>query len=309
MGGGMRPCATTAATGAAPGPAPGCGLLLLAMRDYKRLENTYKLLKKVGKGSAGDVYLATHRESSQRVAIKIMSVEKLRRTGVQEAALLREMDAMKTLQHKNIVRFVDALQTNRLVPEVSEQPPFVCIAMEYLENFKPLSFFIRKWGSQPSLAKAVMPQLAEALAAMHASGYVHRDIWSENVLVDPNRQIKLIDLGCACKFTEDEPNVENRMNLPYMSPQASQWGRQQPGDDCWATGCLLLEMTSGRFLADAMGRSDRPLHQRKEVMEKMLEDSVKVDQVLAEIASQLLDMNASTRMPMKELLVRITGAA
>merc|ERR1712232_583776 len=98
-------------------------------------------------------------------------------------------------------------------------------------------------------------------------------------------------------------------NLPYMSPQASQWGRQQPGDDCWATGCLLLEMTSGRFLADAMGRSDRPLHQRKEVMEKMLEDSVKVDQVLAEIASQLLDMNASTRMPMKELLVRITGAA
>eukprot|EP00929_Paragymnodinium_shiwhaense_P055501 TRINITY_DN27800_c0_g1_i1.p1 TRINITY_DN27800_c0_g1~~TRINITY_DN27800_c0_g1_i1.p1 ORF type:complete len:849 (+),score=121.02 TRINITY_DN27800_c0_g1_i1:117-2663(+) len=272
----------------------------LNLNDYKRLEDVCDLHKKVGSGSAGDVYLATHRETGSRVAVKIISMDKLRRTGVQEAALAREIDAMQNVTHRNIVRFVDVAQTYRMVTGVTEKPPFLCIAMEYIPNSRPLSWFIRTQGEQAGRALSVLPQLADAMSAMHAAGYVHRDIWSENILVAPDGEIKILDLGCSCRY-RDGPNVENRMNLPYMSPQASTWERQQPGDDCWATGCLLVEMVTGTFLADATGRSDIPLHQRPEVLEQYVARTIRQDRVLGEIAAQLLDRHASARLTMKEL--------
>mmetsp|Transcript_103525 Transcript_103525/g.259553 ORF Transcript_103525/g.259553 Transcript_103525/m.259553 type:complete len:536 (-) Transcript_103525:82-1689(-) len=262
---------------------------------------------KIGSGNLGVVLLVQDRQNlGRKIAVKVISLKLVRDTGSEEARVWREVQIMRDLgPHPHMVQLVDVLASWQRVPHVAGDPPHVCIAMEYIADSEPLSNVLRRCGSSPTLASQVLPQLADALSLMHQTGLVHRDVWSENVLVSERTgRAVLVDLGCA-EYVSSESAVTSKLNIPYMSPEAAQGLQQAPGDDCWALGLVLSEMLTGRFVADRLGRSDLPIHYNMQVLsETVSEAAVKGGPLLGSICTHLLDMSAEQRSSMAEVVAR-----
>ncbi|WP_437580840.1 nSTAND1 domain-containing NTPase [Sorangium sp. So ce887] len=217
----------------------------------------YELLRELGRGGMGVVFLARDLRLARLVAIKLLT--KLSSTGVQR--FLAEAQVTARCKHEHIVT----------IHEVNEHDGFPYMVLEYIEG---QSF--RAWMKQrkpadapsrastvpvpPGLAVEMMVPVVRALASAHASGIVHRDLKPENVMLDASGAIKVVDFGIA-KLRDDEaslvaePPVAGDMGLthpgalvgtlPYMSPE--QWQAQEvgPSSDVWAVGILLHELVLG----------------------------------------------------------------
>eukprot|EP00927_Polykrikos_kofoidii_P060145 TRINITY_DN55213_c0_g1_i1.p1 TRINITY_DN55213_c0_g1~~TRINITY_DN55213_c0_g1_i1.p1 ORF type:complete len:514 (-),score=85.81 TRINITY_DN55213_c0_g1_i1:148-1689(-) len=260
---------------------------------------------KLGCGSIGDVLLAYDRFRGEKVAVKVVSMEKLHRSGHNEVSLRREIEAMSAVSHPNIVCLFDVLYSVNQLKGATASPPYVCFVMKHISNSQPLSFMILNRGALPQLARQIIPQLADAVQELHSRGFVHRDLWSENVLVNAQGHAVIIDFGCAAQFASG-PDVENRMNVPYMSPQATAGERQQPGDDCWTLGCLITEMATGNFIAVELGRCDVPLHSRPQTLQHVIHECHRMGgSDLGELAAGLLDRQVENRLTMRSVLSRM----
>eukprot|EP00928_Gymnodinium_smaydae_P088697 TRINITY_DN72763_c0_g1_i1.p1 TRINITY_DN72763_c0_g1~~TRINITY_DN72763_c0_g1_i1.p1 ORF type:complete len:805 (+),score=86.66 TRINITY_DN72763_c0_g1_i1:65-2479(+) len=271
--------------------------VLVRLEDRCDLTNCQQL----GSGSFGDVLLVVDRFTGKRLALKVVSLERLRQVGAEATSLRREIEALLVVSHSNIVRLQDVYFTQLPMPLVQHRSPFVCIAMDLIDNSQSLSKLITAAGPQPRLAVKILAQLSAALQEIHAKGYVHRDVWSENVLVDAEGRAVLVDFGCAARY-DVGPDVENRLNVPYMSPQASSGERQQPGDDCWALGCLLTEIVSGRFIREELGCTNVPLHARPVALERCIQCTYQLGgRGLGDLATKLLELRAEARLSMRDL--------
>eukprot|EP00929_Paragymnodinium_shiwhaense_P031725 TRINITY_DN17713_c0_g1_i1.p1 TRINITY_DN17713_c0_g1~~TRINITY_DN17713_c0_g1_i1.p1 ORF type:complete len:421 (-),score=57.86 TRINITY_DN17713_c0_g1_i1:254-1516(-) len=271
------------------------------------LEGRVQLREQIGRGSLGSVFKGFLANSGLQVAVKVISMAKLRMSGVRESAVQREIATLMNVSHPSFVKLVDVLTERRQLNIPGTSPPYLCIVMEHAPG-RPLSLIMRQRGPNPGLARAILPQLAGALQEMHGKGFCHRDMWSENVLVDDQARIKIIDLGCACSFARG-PNVENRMNVPYMSPQASVGERQNPGDDAWALGVVIAEVISGEFIAEIMGRNDIPLHAAPHAMQALMSKSALGGQDIQDVVAGLLQPNAQARLKMMDVLQMVSGAS
>lgn len=263
---------------------------------------------KIGSGSLGDVILVREKATGHQLAAKVISLQRLLQSGANEARIRREVQAMRELDHPNIVRLVGVLVCRHHLAHVGSEPPYICILMEYVRNSEPLSNVLRRSGPQPQLSLRVVAQLVSALAQMHSRGLVHRDVWSENVLVDSKRgSVVLVDLGNA-EFFDRGPVVHSaHMNLPYLSPQCTQGERQQPGDDCWALGLLITELVTGRFVLDRAGRTDVPLHFKRAMLKEAISETVaKGGPVLGKLCPMFLEVDASRRLSMADALAEIS---
>jgi len=260
--------------------------------------------KKIGSGSLGDVILVNDAPRAQSLAVKVISLRRCQERG-DESRIRHEVKVMSTLDHPNIVRLMDVLASRVRLPHVGSEPPYLCIAMNYVSDSEPLSSRIRQKGSQPVLVQLVLPQLASALAHMHQRGVVHRDIWSENVLIGKSGRVVLVDLGCA-EFFNVGPTATCRLNIPYMSPEAAKCLRQQPGDDCWALGLLITEIVTGRFIADRIGTSSKPIHAVPAALQEMFrETKTKANKLHFRLCAQLLNMEANHRLSMTEVIMEM----
>lgn len=284
------------------------GVPLSSLEQLPKLEDRVHLQGaiKIGSGSLGVVLLVQDRKNPNlKLAIKVISLKLVKDTGNPEARVWREVQVMREIEHPHLVRLVDVLACWNRVPHVQSDPPHVCIAMEYVADSEPLSNALRRQGPSPPLAMQVLPQLAGALARMHQSGLVHRDVWSENVLVSERTgRTVLVDLGCA-EYVGSEPAVNSKLNIPYMSPETARGCPQATADDCWALGLLLTEMLTGKFVAERLGRSDWPIHFLPQALADTLREAVQQGGVLlGRICTQLLDSVPGHRLSMTEVLAR-----
>jgi len=276
----------------------------LSVENLSKLEESVDTVGsvKIGSGSLGDVILVRERATNRKLAIKVISLKRLRQSGTSEARVRREVEVMRELNHPHIVRLVGVTLCENRLTNVGSDPPYICILMEYVRNSEPLSNVLRRAGPQPSRSLQVVWQLASALALIHQRGIVHRDIWSENVLVDGNGTVVLVDLGNAEFFDRVSEGASEHMNLPYLSPQCAQGDKQQPGDDCWALGILITELVTGRFVVDRTGRTDVPLHFRRAAFLDAVNETVVRGGLLGKICVQLLELDVKRRMTMVEVL-------
>lgn len=266
---------------------------------------------KIGSGSLGDVILARDRKNNWQVAVKVISLKRVLQKHDDDSKVRREVQVMRELQHPNIVRLLDVLSSASWLPNVEFEPPYLCIVMEHVRDSEPLSNTIRRHGGQPKLATAIVPQLASALSLMHQRGLVHRDVWSENVLVSKQDwNAVLVDLGCA-EYYQSGPPSRNNLNIPYMSPQAARGQRQEPGDDCWALGLLLSEIVTGRFVADRLGRTDIPFHCASPTLlvDACCETVSRGGPLLGGLAEWLLDLESARRASMLDVLAQMSSGS
>ncbi|MEC7946660.1 MAG: protein kinase [Myxococcota bacterium] len=217
----------------------------------------FHLLRPLGRGAMGEVWLAEHRNQRARVAIKLLNLERAKDEGAAEA-LFTEVRAQTRLAHPNIVSVLDSGTVDRAASAASgnrfqDGSPF--LVMEFVPGH-PLQTAV---GRMPwSDAKAVLLQLLDALAHSHARGIVHRDLKPGNVLLrqpslDDALQTSLVpkitDFGVAQALhrggTGESAEIVGTPS--YMAPEqlTARWRDQGPWTDLYSLGCLAWSLVSG----------------------------------------------------------------
>jgi len=216
------------------------------------LANRYEIIRELGKGGMGEVYLAEDTNLKRQVAIKVLpqpfGLDKERL-----ARFEREARLLASLNHPNIAT-IHGL-------EKSDEQQF--LVMELVEGDTLADRIMR--GSLPTdEVLEVCKQIAEGLEAAHEKGIIHRDLKPSNVKVTPEGKVKILDFGLAKAFHEEpttpatdlskSPTLTDRMTRPgvilgtaaYMSPEQARSHSVDKRTDIWAFGCVLYECLTGK---------------------------------------------------------------
>src|SRR5947207_3679958 len=208
----------------------------------------YKISKRIGRGGMGEVYLATDVTAGRKAALKLLPV---RFTG--DANRLKrfqqEARAVVALNHPNILT----------VYEIGEDHSTHYIASEMIEG-ETLRQRLVRGRMEVSEAVDVAIQVASALAAAHEAGIVHRDINPGNIMLRPDRYVKVLDFGIAKLAEQEAPAtmpkdealllVETNLGailgtVRYMSPEQALGAPVDNRTDIWSLGAFLYEMVTG----------------------------------------------------------------
>jgi serine/threonine protein kinase len=216
-----------------------------------QLVGHYKIIKPLGKGGMGEVYLADDTKLDRKVALKLLPAEftnhkeRLRR-------FIREAKAASSLNHPNIIT----------IHEIGEAQGASYIATEFIDG-QTLKQRNRTKMELPEILE-VSTQVASALQAAHAAGIVHRDIKPDNIMLRPDGIVKVLDFGLA-KLTEkpQQPMPANSQmdtkvrehtrpgtvmgTIDYMSPEQARGQVLDQRTDVFSFGVVLYEMAAGRI--------------------------------------------------------------
>ena len=220
----------------------------------RTLAERYRVLRPIGAGAMGTVYLAEQRlgHTSRRVAVKVLSDE-VRRDADLIARFHRECAAMATLDHPNTVRIFD-------FGELSDGTPYM--VMEHVDG-EPLSHVLERGPLPLERVQRIVAQIAGSLQQAHDRGIVHRDLKPDNVILlsDGPAQdfVKLLDFGIA-KHVGRSRIIHAELTAPgtilgtpqYMAPEQFAGGDVDARTDVYALGVMIYEMLAGRppFEAD-----------------------------------------------------------
>ena len=229
---------------------PTDGAVLIETRELEPdriIRNKYRIVRKLGQGGMGIVYLAEHSLLGGQVALKFLAAE-LSRNPQFVKRFRNEARAAYQLRHPNIVEVTDLDQ---------DDDGTLFIALEYIAG-PSLRTVLREAKGPLPVARAlqITRDIAAGLAAAHARGAIHRDIKPENILLkvelDGRLQAKVLDFGISV-MTDNITNLSRTHGLlltpEYAAPE--QW-RGTPGNeldgrtDLYALGGILYEMLAGR---------------------------------------------------------------
>ncbi|KAI7724697.1 hypothetical protein M8C21_004574 [Ambrosia artemisiifolia] len=204
-----------------------------ALNKSKTLDNKYMLGDEIGKGAYGRVYKGLDLENGDFVAIKQVSLENIAQEDLN--IIMQEIDLLKNLNHKNIVKYLGSLKTKT----------HLHIILEYVENGS-LANIIKpnKFGPFPeSLVAVYIAQVLEGLVYLHEQGVIHRDIKGANILTTKEGLVKLADFGVATKLTEADVNTHSVVGTPYwMAPEVIEMSGVCAASDIWSVGCTVIEL-------------------------------------------------------------------
>ncbi|KNA04803.1 hypothetical protein SOVF_196330 [Spinacia oleracea] len=199
----------------------------------KTLDNKYMLGDEIGKGAYGRVYKGLDLENGDFVAIKQVSLENIAQEDLN--IIMQEIDLLKNLNHKNIVKYLGSLKTRS----------HLHIILEYVENGS-LANIIKpnKFGPFPEqLVAHYIAQVVEGLVYLHEQGVIHRDIKGANILTTKEGLVKLADFGVATKLTEADVNTHSVVGTPYwMAPEVIEMSGVCAASDIWSVGCTVIEL-------------------------------------------------------------------
>ncbi|HEX8283788.1 MAG TPA: protein kinase [Pyrinomonadaceae bacterium] len=232
-------------------PAFDLGLKVLAASPPDplagRLIGPYKILKQLGRGGMGEVYLAEDTRLGRRVALKFLSAKLVDDTWAKRQ-LTKEAQAVAILDHPNICA----------VHGIEEAEGYSFIAMQYAEG-DTLAALIRKHLPDIPRAVSLAVQIAGAVAEAHAHGIIHRDIKPQNIVVTPTGQVKVLDFGLAKSvqlkrdagpLAEDTSQISNSGlvvgTVAYMSPEQLRAERLDFRSDIFSIGAVLYETVCGK---------------------------------------------------------------
>lgn len=210
----------------------------IAIRPGSDFGPRYRIDSLIGQGGMGRVYKAYDRELDRTVAIKVVREATMSESGALER-FKQELVLASKISHKHILRIHDLGEVNGLK----------FITMAYVEG-QDLHQILQNSPKLP-LPKVVeyATQLAEALAAAHAEGVVHRDLKPQNILVDRNDQVYVSDFGLAKSFAEGAVGMTQTgifVGTPrYMSPEQAEGKPTDGRSDLYALGLILYEMATG----------------------------------------------------------------
>jgi serine/threonine protein kinase len=214
------------------------------------LAGRYEIIREIGKGGMGEVYLAEDTNLKRNVAIKVLP-QQFALDKERLARFEREARLLASLNHPNIATIYGL--------EKSDDQQF--LAMELVEG-DTLAERIKKGPLPIEEALKLCLQIAEGLEFAHEKGIIHRDLKPANVKVTPEGKVKILDFGIAKAFQDQpddkdapkSPAITDEMTRPgmilgtatYMSPEQAKGKATDKRTDIWAFGCILFECLTGK---------------------------------------------------------------
>ncbi|XP_029674874.1 serine/threonine-protein kinase MARK2-like isoform X10 [Formica exsecta] len=210
----------------------------------------YKLLKTIGKGNFAKVKLAKHVPTGKEVAIKIIDKTQLNPGSLQK--LFREVRIMKMLDHPNIVKLFQVIETEKTL----------YLVMEYASGGEVFDYLVLHGRMKEKEARAKFRQIVSAVQYCHQKKIIHRDLKAENLLLDSEMNIKIADFGFSNEFTPGNKLDTFCGSPPYAAPELFQ-GKKYDGPevDVWSLGVILYTLVSGSLPFD--GSTLRELREGK----------------------------------------------
>lgn len=214
----------------------------------------YKIIRQLGSGGMGQVFLAKNKDIDQMVAVKslhphLASNQALRERFKQEAVMLSSLD------HPNIVKFLNYVETDE----------GVFLIMEYVDGMTLEDFINKKNGL--IVEKRAYPMMKEILSAFtyaHSRGIVHRDIKPSNIFLNQEGHVKVMDFGIAQIVSESSNSESNVvMGTPeYMSPEQVYGKAIDQRSDIYSLGVLFHQMLTGTAPYNATTISELEIKRR-----------------------------------------------
>jgi len=212
----------------------------------------YEIIRRLGAGGSGVVYLANDTLLQRPVVLKILrtgllSAQQLRTT------VLREARLASAIEHPNVCA----------IYEVGEAGDEGYIVMQYVPG-QSLDQLIARGPATPQLVLSVGIQIADGLQAAHSLGIFHRDLKPQNVMLTDGGLVKILDFGLARRLRPEDANFDPSKpalakdasvaatytarggTIRYMAPEQFVTGQSSVQSDVWALGVLLYELASGR---------------------------------------------------------------
>ena len=191
-------------------------------------EDSYKIFKKIGQGSYGEVFYCQHKISEQNYAIKKIKLENERH----REKVINEIKLVKSTNSANIVEYIEAF----------EHDGHIWLVTELMKC--NLETVIRKAVRIPEDVIAyILSETLKGLRTMHTTGKVHRDIKSDNILVNAKAEVKLSDFGYAAQLTSQKNFRESIVGTPYwMAPELVLGLEYGTNVDIWSLGIVAIEL-------------------------------------------------------------------
>ncbi|XP_069374336.1 serine/threonine-protein kinase MARK2 isoform X19 [Paralichthys olivaceus] len=247
----------------------------------------YRLLKTIGKGNFAKVKLARHVLTGKEVAVKIIDKTQLNSSSLQK--LFREVRIMKMLNHPNIVKLFEVIETEKTL----------YLVMEYASGGEVFDYLVAHGRMKEKEARAKFRQIVSAVQYCHQKCIVHRDLKAENLLLDADMNIKIADFGFSNEFT-----LGNKLDTfcgspPYAAPELFQ-GKKYDGPevDVWSLGVILYTLVSGSLPFDGQNL--------KELRERVLRGKYRIPFYMSTDCENLLKkfliLNPSKRGSLEQIM-------
>ncbi|KAM9317199.1 serine/threonine-protein kinase MARK1 isoform 2-T2 [Gastrophryne carolinensis] len=266
---------------------PRCRNSIASTTDEQPHIGNYRLLKTIGKGNFAKVKLARHVLTGREVAVKIIDKTQLNPTSLQK--LFREVRIMKILNHPNIVKLFEVIETEKTL----------YLIMEYASGGEVFDYLVAHGRMKEKEARAKFRQIVSAVQYCHQKCIVHRDLKAENLLLDADMNIKIADFGFSNEFT-----IGNKLDTfcgspPYAAPELFQ-GKKYDGPevDVWSLGVILYTLVSGSLPFDGQNL--------KELRERVLRGKYRIPFYMStdceNLLKKLLVLNPAKRGSLEQIM-------
>ncbi|XP_041035208.1 MAP/microtubule affinity-regulating kinase 4 isoform X2 [Carcharodon carcharias] len=264
-----------------------CRNSIASCTDEQPHIGNYRLLRTIGKGNFAKVKLARHILTSREVAIKIIDKTQLNPTSLQK--LFREVRIMKCLNHPNIVKLFEVIETEKTL----------YLVMEYASGGEVFDYLVSHGRMKEKEARAKFRQIISAVQYCHQRNIVHRDLKAENLLLDGDCNIKIADFGFSNEFQFGNKLDTFCGSPPYAAPELFQ-GKKYDGPevDIWSLGVILYTLVSGSLPFDGQNL--------KELRERVLRGKYRVPFYMStdceNILKRFLVLNPAKRGTLEQIM-------
>ncbi|KAM4722668.1 serine/threonine-protein kinase MARK2 isoform 1-T1 [Rhinophrynus dorsalis] len=264
-----------------------CRTSVATSADEQPHIGNYRLLKTIGKGNFAKVKLARHVLTGKEVAVKIIDKTQLNSSSLQK--LFREVRIMKVLNHPNIVKLFEVIETEKTL----------YLVMEYASGGEVFDYLVAHGRMKEKEARAKFRQIVSAVQYCHQKFIVHRDLKAENLLLDSDMNIKIADFGFSNEFTFGNKLDTFCGSPPYAAPELFQ-GKKYDGPevDVWSLGVILYTLVSGSLPFDGQNL--------KELRERVLRGKYRIPFYMSTDCENLLKkfliLNPSKRGTLEQIM-------
>jgi len=215
------------------------------------IDHRYQVVRSIGKGAMGTVYLANDKELDEQVAIKVVSKEIFNKQGVVD--IKEEIRLARRITHRNILRTYD----------FGEWQNNYYITMEYISGYNLSELIAQKGALDLYIGILMSRQICTAMAAAHAQNIVHLDLKPANMMVNRQGILKIMDFGLARTFVKESldqinqtanTTVEFMAGTPrFMAPEQFTSKKLDARTDIYSIGIIMINLFTGAppFTADS----------------------------------------------------------
>ena len=251
----------------------------------------YKILRPIGQGGMGAVYLAEHTSLGRKVAVKVLTAEKAKDKLTLER-FHREARAAAALDHPNIVRLHD----------ISQGAGVHFLVMEYVDGNDLQTLMAQTGPLHFAQAAQYIAQAAAGLQHAHERGFVHRDVKPANLMLTKDGGIKILDMGLARSFTDARDNLTGLLaegdiagTVDFLSPEQAMNHPLDERSDIYSLGATFYALVTGHPPFNGSTAQKLMQHQLKDPPSLTVKLRGRVPDALSNVISKMMAKRASER--------------